>query len=99
VALSLGDDGQPGQLLYGHSTISGHYRFYELDPSHHITAGYSVECGSDAEALRAARTLKRATGVEVWKSNNRVAHLAPRPVSSGTSCGKIGWRPLPDGGD
>jgi hypothetical protein len=55
----------------------GHYRFYELDPSEHITAGYSVECGSDAAAMRAARTLlERAAAVEVWKSNNRVAHLS-----------------------
>jgi hypothetical protein len=54
----------------------GHYRFYELNPSDHITAGYSVECGSDAEAMRAARTLlERAAGVEVWTSNNCVAHL------------------------
>ena len=43
----------------------GHYRFYELDPSDHIMAGYSVECGSDADAMRAARTLlERAAGVE-----------------------------------
>ena len=49
----------------------GHYRFYELDPSDHIMAGYSVECGSDADAMRAARTLlERAAGVEVWKSTN-----------------------------
>jgi hypothetical protein len=55
----------------------GHYRFYELDPSDHIMAGYSVECGSDAAAMRAARTLlERAAGVEVWKSTNCVAHLS-----------------------
>jgi hypothetical protein len=55
----------------------GHYRFYKLDPSDHITAGYSVECGSDAEAMHAARTLwERAAGVEVWQSNNCVAHLS-----------------------
>ena len=55
----------------------GHYRFYELNPSDHITAGYSVECGSDAEAMRAARTLlERAAGVEVWTSNNCVGHLS-----------------------
>jgi hypothetical protein len=55
----------------------GHYRFYELDLSDHIMAGYSVECGSDAEAMRAARTLlERAAGVEVWKSTNCVAHLS-----------------------
>ena len=55
----------------------GHYRFYELDPSDHITVGYSIECGSDAAAMRAARTLlERAAGVEVWKSNHRVAHLS-----------------------
>ena len=54
-----------------------HYRFYEISPSDHITAGYSVECESDTEAMRAARTLlERAVGVEVWKSNNRVAHLS-----------------------
>jgi hypothetical protein len=56
----------------------GHYRFYELNPSDHITAGYSVECGSDAEAMRAARTLlERAAGVEVWTRNHCVAHLGP----------------------
>ena len=55
----------------------GHYRFYELDPSDHIMAGYSVECGSDADAMRAAHTLlERAAGVEVWKSTNCVAHLS-----------------------
>ena len=54
-----------------------HYRFYQLDASDHITAGYSVECVSDAAALRAARTLlERAAGVEVWKSNHCVAHLS-----------------------
>jgi hypothetical protein len=56
----------------------GHYRIYQLDPSDHITAGFSVECGSDAAALRAARTLlDRSIGVEVWKSANRLAHLSP----------------------
>jgi hypothetical protein len=46
-------------------------------PSDHITAGFSVECGSDAAALRTARTLlERSTGVEVWKSANRLAHLS-----------------------
>ena len=54
----------------------GHYRFYELNPSDHITGGHSVECGSDVEAMRAARTLlERAAGVEVWRSKNCVAHL------------------------
>ena len=54
----------------------GHYRFYELDPSDHITAGFSVECGSDAAAMRAARTLlERSAGVEVWKSCHCIAHL------------------------
>jgi hypothetical protein len=56
----------------------GHYRFYELDPSDHITAGFSVECGSDAAAMRAARTLlERSAGVEVWKSSHCIAHLSP----------------------
>ena len=55
----------------------GHYRFYELDPSDHITAGYSVECELDAAAMRAARTLsERSAGVEVWKSNHCMAHLS-----------------------
>ena len=55
----------------------GHYRIYQLDPSDHITAGFSVECGSDAVAMRAARTLlERSAGVEVWKSNNCIAHLS-----------------------
>ena len=55
----------------------GHYRIYQLDPSDHITAGFSVECGSDAAAVRAARTLlERSAGVEVWKSANRLAHLS-----------------------
>ena len=53
------------------------YRFYRLDRSDHITAGYSVECSSDAAALRAARTLlQRAAGVEVWKNDNCVGHLS-----------------------
>jgi hypothetical protein len=55
----------------------GHYRIYQLDPSDHITAGFSVECGSDAAAMRAARTLlERSDGVEVWKSTNCIAHLS-----------------------
>ena len=72
----------------------GHYRIYQLDPSDHITAGFSVECGSDAAALRAARILlERSAGVEVWKSANRLAHLSQRPGCSGTSGGKCGSRP------
>jgi len=56
----------------------GHYRIYQLDPSNHIAAGFSVECGSDAAAVRAARTLlERSDGVEVWKGDHRVAHLSP----------------------
>jgi hypothetical protein len=56
----------------------GLYRIYQLDPFDHITVGFSVECGSDAAALRAARTLlERSIGVEVWKSDNRLAHLSP----------------------
>jgi hypothetical protein len=56
----------------------GHYRIYQLDPSDHITAGFSVECGSDAAAMRAARTLlERSDGVEVWKGDHRVANLSP----------------------
>src|SRR5215472_8722279 len=42
----------------------------------HIRAGYSVKCGSDGAALRAARTLlERSAAVEVWRSNQCVAHL------------------------
>jgi len=53
----------------------GHYRIYQLDPSDRIAAGFSVECGSDAAAIRAARTLlERSAGVEVWKSNHRLAY-------------------------
>ena len=57
----------------------GHYRIYQLDPSDHVTAGFSVECGSDAAALRAARALlelQQSAGVEVWQSTNRLAHLS-----------------------
>jgi hypothetical protein len=69
----------------------GHYRFYELDQSDHITVGYSIECGSDAAAMRAARTLlERAAGVEVWKSNHRVAHLSVEARQLWDTCGKIG---------
>jgi hypothetical protein len=54
----------------------GHYRFYQLDVADRIKGGYSVECGSDAAALRAARTLlQRSAAVEVWRSNRRVARL------------------------
>jgi hypothetical protein len=54
----------------------GHYRFYELDPSDQIKAGHSLECGSDAEARRAAcMLLDRVAGVEVWKSERCVAHI------------------------
>ena len=47
-----------------------HYRIYALDYSAHVAAGYSVECRSDADAMRAAgRLLQRelATAVEVWQ--------------------------------
>ena len=54
----------------------GHYRFYELDPADHIKAGHSVECGSDAAAMRAAqRLLERSAGVELWKGHQCLAHL------------------------
>ena len=56
----------------------GHYRICQLDPSDHITAGFSVECESDAAATRAARTLlERSDGVEVWKGDHCVTHLSP----------------------
>ena len=56
----------------------GHYRIYQIDPSDHIRAGFSIECGSDAAAMRAARTLlERSDGVEVWKGDHCVAHLSP----------------------
>jgi hypothetical protein len=66
------------QVASGRFGNMGHYRIYQLDPSDHITAGFSVECGSDAAAMRAARTLlERSAGVEVWKSANCLAHLSP----------------------
>ena len=66
------------QVAAGRFGSMGHYRIYQLDPSDHITAGFSVECGSDAAAMRAARTLlERSAGVEIWKSANRLAHLSP----------------------
>ena len=55
-----------------------HYRFYELDHSDHIEAGYSVECGSDADAVRAAGRLLEnspAAAVEVWQGPGRVIQL------------------------
>ncbi len=55
-----------------------HYRFYELDRSDHIGAGYSVECGSDTDALRAAdRLLEQgpAAAVEVWQGGGRISRL------------------------
>jgi hypothetical protein len=68
----------------------GHYRIYQLDPSGHITAGFSVECRSDAAAMRAACTLlERSDGVEVWKGDHRVAHLNPEAGSSGRL--RDGW--------
>jgi hypothetical protein len=55
----------------------GHYRIYQLDPSDHITAGFSVECGSGAAAMRAARRLlERSARAEIWKSANCIAHLS-----------------------
>jgi hypothetical protein len=51
---------------YGSMT---HYRIYQLD-SDRITSGYSVECGSDNDALRTAGRLLAqhpATAVEVWQ--------------------------------
>ena len=71
----------------------GHYRIYQLDPSDHITAGFSLECGSDAAAMRAARTLlERSAGVEVWKSANCLAHLSPDARLLWARCGRSGWR-------
>jgi hypothetical protein len=55
-----------------------HYRIYQLDPSDHITAGYSVECGADTEALRAAARLLQlspAAAVEVWQGKGRISRL------------------------
>ena len=54
------------------------YRIYELDPSDHITAGYTIECGSEADAMRAAgRLLQRepAAAVEVWQGIGRIGRL------------------------
>ncbi len=76
----------------------GHYRIYQLDPSDHIATGFSVECGSDAAAMHAARNLlERSAGVEVWKNNHLVAHLSVvvfdtaifmRPGARGTHLGQ-----------
>jgi hypothetical protein len=55
-----------------------HYRLYQLDHSDHITAGYSAECGSDTDALRAAGRLLAqhpATAVEVWQGAGRIGRL------------------------
>ena len=55
-----------------------HYRFYELDHSDHIEADYSVECGSDADAVRTAGRLLEhspAAAVEVWQGPGRVIQL------------------------
>ena len=47
-----------GDLMASGTFLSvNHYRFYELDHSDHIEAGYSVECGSDTDAMRAADRL------------------------------------------
>ena len=55
----------------------GHYRFYELSPSDHITAGHSIECGSDDEAMRAARTLlERAAGSRSGRATTASGHLS-----------------------
>jgi hypothetical protein len=52
------------------------YRIYELDPADHILTGYTLVCGSDADALIAAHRLRdqRTTAVEVWESARFVAH-------------------------
>ena len=55
-----------------------HYRIYQLDRSDHITAGHSIECGSDTDALRTAGRLlaqHRATAVEVWQGAGRIGRL------------------------
>jgi hypothetical protein len=61
------------------------YRIYELDPADHILTGYTLVCGSDANALIAAHRLRdlRTTAVEVWESNRLIAHLSrsePHPT-------------------
>jgi hypothetical protein len=58
--------------------VVNHYRFYELDHSDHIEAGYSVECGSDADAVHAAGRLlenRPAAAVEVWQGPGRCIQL------------------------
>jgi len=55
-----------------------HYRIYQLDHTDHITAGYSVECGADTDALRTAGWLlerQPATAVEVWRGAGRIGRL------------------------
>ena len=55
-----------------------YYRFYELDHSDHIEASYPVECGSDADVVRAAGRLLEnspAAAVEVWQGPGRVIQL------------------------
>ena len=55
-----------------------HYRFYEIDPSNHVMAGYSVGCPSDAAAIEAARRLgqQRAAVVEVWEATRLAGRLS-----------------------
>ena len=56
----------------------GHYRVYQLDPSDHVAAGFSIECPSDNAAISAGRNLlARSAGVEVWQGNRCVVHLEP----------------------
>ena len=68
-----------GDLMASRTFLGvNHYRFYELDHSDHIEAGYSVECGSDADAVRAAgRLLENSptAAVEVWQGPGRVIQL------------------------
>ena len=76
VACSAARIARPFASTSRYARQMSHYRFYELDFADHIKVGYSVECGSDAAAIRAARTLlERSARVEVWNNNKCVAHL------------------------
>ena len=55
----------------------GHYRFYELSPSDHITAGHSIECGSDDEAIaRLAHSWNGPPGSRSGRATTASGHLS-----------------------
>ena len=68
----------------------GHYRFYELDPSDHIMAGYSVECGSTpTRCARLAHSWNGRPGRSLEEHQLRRPPERGGPVALGPLAGRL----------